>query len=94
MPGTTNVPTSLNTTMEPADDTDKDKLDKKLTPDQFQIDDDKFEWSSRAKILKESLDQLVEALRIVDKKYQQLTRWDSELQNQKFKMESRRTKIQ
>jgi len=38
-------------------------------PEQFKIDDDKFEWSSRAKILKESLDQLVEALRVVDKKY-------------------------
>jgi hypothetical protein len=26
------------------------------SPDEFKIDDEKFEWSSRAKILKESLD--------------------------------------
>lgn len=45
--------------------------------DPFYKDDTKFEWSSRAKILKESLDSLVEALRSVDMKYQQLTKWDS-----------------
>lgn len=30
----------------------------------------------------------------MDKKYQQLTRWDSELQSQKYKIESRKKKVQ
>jgi len=45
-------------------------------PDEFKRDDSKFEWSSRAKILKETLDELVRALRSVDMKYQQLQTWD------------------
>ena len=63
-------------------------------PDEFQRDDSRFEWSSRAKILKEALDQLVQALRSVDMKYQQLTRWDAELQSQKYKIETRKRRVQ
>lgn len=68
------------------DDGNKERLDEQ--------DDKKFEWSSRAKILKESLDQLVVALKAVDKKYQQLTKWDSELEGQKSRIETRKRKIQ
>lgn len=69
MPGTTNVPTTLNVSMNTGGDEDESGGEM-MNPDAFKIDDNKFEWSSRAKILKESLDQLVVALRRVDKKYQ------------------------
>lgn len=94
MPGTTNVPKTLNVSMDTGKEGEDDEPGElNINPDSFKIEDSKFEWSSRAKILKESLDQLVVALRRVDKKYQQLTRWDSELQSQKTKIEMKKSKI-
>lgn len=56
IPGFPGMPKKLNVTMEGGDEATDKSESESLNPDQFQIDDSKFEWSSRAKILKESLD--------------------------------------
>jgi len=50
--------------------------------------------SSRAALLKESLDQLLNALRIVDAKYQSLSRQDTKLEKSKHKIESERPRLE
>jgi len=56
IPGFPGMPKKLNVTMEGNEEATDKSESETLNPDQFQIDDSKFEWSSRAKILKESLD--------------------------------------